>query len=107
MGKMSRNKGARVEREIVKKHTEAGIVARKVPLSGAMKGYPGDVVVADHFRCEVKARKNGQGFATLEKWLGENHLLFLKRDRQNPMVVMEWETYKTLMQLWGEQPDQP
>jgi len=46
---------------------------------------------------EVKARANGEGFATLERWLGENDLLFPRRDRAPPLVVMNWEMYIRLM----------
>jgi len=35
-GKMSRDKGARVERELVAKLKEAGVDSKKVPLSGAV-----------------------------------------------------------------------
>ena len=45
---------------------------------------------------EGKGRKDGQGFATLERWLGENDLLVLKRDRQTPMVVLPGATFKAL-----------
>ena len=46
---------------------------------------------------EVKARANGQGFSTLEKWLGANDLLFLKRDRTEPMVAMNYGTFRFLL----------
>lgn len=107
MSKSSRRKGNRVESLIVSMHQDAGVVARKVPLSGAMPGYPGDVIVADHFRCEVKARKNGAGFAVIERWLDGNDMLFLKRDRQKPIVVMDWDTYVQFITLHGDRPDQP
>lgn len=107
MASSSKRKGSRVEREIVRMHQDAGIVATKVPLSGALEGFPGDIVVADHFGGEVKARKNGAGFSTLERWLGDLDILFLKRDRQKPFVAMPWKTYELLMKAWGEQKDQP
>jgi hypothetical protein len=34
--------------------------------------------------CEVKARKSGEGFMTLERWLGDADALFLRRDRAEP-----------------------
>ena len=43
-GKHSRNKGASYEREIVNQLKEHGVLAERVPLSGAMKGnYSGDI----------------------------------------------------------------
>ena len=101
MGKMQRDKGARVEREIVALLNEIpGVEAERVPLSGAAGGsYSGDISIriGDYgVTAEVKARKDGQGFATLERWLGENDLRVLKRDRQTPMVVLPWATFKAL-----------
>lgn len=90
-------KGDRCEREIVTLHQAIGITAQRVPLSGAAGGlFSGDVVIGD-MRAEVKARKSGDGFKTLETWLGNNDLLFLKRDRQKPIVVLPWATYQKLM----------
>lgn len=54
MGKPSRDKGNRMERELVHILTAAGIPARRVPLSGAMKdtGFGGDLLVADNPSCQ-------------------------------------------------------
>ena len=101
-GNHSRRKGARVEREIVQRHTDMHILARRVPLSGASDYTHGaDVDVypwGEDFGplvAECKARK------TLPKawadWLGEADLLFLKQDRQEPMVLMPWSTYERLV----------
>lgn len=38
MGKMQRNKGARVENELVHAHIDGGIPCERVPLSGAAGG---------------------------------------------------------------------
>lgn len=45
MGAMSRRKGALFENQIVKELRALGFDARRVPLSGAAVGWPGDVVV--------------------------------------------------------------
>ncbi len=99
-GKPSRDKGARVERELVSKLREKGIAAKRVPLSGAAEGFKGDIVI-EHFtkswQVEVKARKGGNGFKTLEDWLGDNDCLFLKRNNAEPMVVMSWENFVSLI----------
>lgn len=95
-GRSAKRKGSRVEREIVKLHLDAGIPAMRVPLSGAMPGFKGDVLIGDgrkRLRAEVKARKGGAGFVTLEKWKGSNDVLILKRDREEPMVVLGWSLY--------------
>ena len=89
----SKNKGSRVEREIVHRHLDIGVDAKRVPLSGAAVGFKGDVIIGD-LVAEVKARKGGQGFATISKWLRDNDLLFVKEDRKDPLVVMPWRTYE-------------
>ena len=105
MGKASRDKGQRRERQIVALHIALGIHAERVPLSGASRyqGNSGDVDIYPWGRdaaplcCEVKARRGGEGFKTLEKWLGENDVLFLMRDRQDPMVVVPWRVWQLLV----------
>jgi Holliday junction resolvase len=114
-GKMSRSKGARVEREMVNRLRAAGIYAERVPLSGAAGGsFSGDVVIpidpdtmraigiGQELRAEVKSRSNGEGFTQLEKWKGTNDILFLKRDRTEPMVVMDYALFVSLI---GARPD--
>jgi Holliday junction resolvase len=104
VGKASRDKGARVEREMVDRHKAIGIHAARVPLSGAAGGrFSGDVDVyafgadAAPLVSEVKARKDGAGFATLERWLGDNDLIFLRRDRADPLVVLPWSTWQRML----------
>lgn len=107
-GRAARQKGDRFERAIVELHKDIGVQAARVPLSGAAGGrFSGDVDVyargleAAPFVGEAKARGNGNGFVMLERWLGENDLLFLKRDRQEPMVVLPWRTWAELVKRSG------
>ena len=94
MGKASRDKGLRRERAIVEIHTKSGLRAERVPLSGAShyRGNGADVDLyvrgAAPVKAEVKARGEGSGFRTLERWLGDNDALFLWRDRAAPFVVL-------------------
>ena len=105
-GARHRRKGDHVEREIVEQHKSAGVHAERYPLSGAsrFRGSGHDVDVypfgADQapLVAECKARKSGAGFTTLEKWLGEYDLLFLRRDHSFPMVVMPWRVWLTLLE---------
>jgi Holliday junction resolvase len=105
-GRGSRQKGDRREREIVALHIDAGIHSERVPLSGASR-YQGNGADIDVYAfgkhaaplvCEVKARASGEGFTTLERWLSDNDILFLKRDRADPLVVLPWRTYERLLQ---------
>ena len=89
-----------MEREIVAMLKEAGIPAERVPLSGAAGGsYTGDVIVGKKWKAEVKARKSGDGFKTLEGWLGSNDLLVLKRNNAEPMVLLPWSMATALVLL--------
>jgi hypothetical protein len=99
MARLSRSKGARVERELVHLHHDAGVPACK----DSRTGYTGpDLTIAETFSAEVKSRKTGEGFATLERWLGKCDLLFLKRDRQPPLVLLPWKTYLQLMTAYTQ-----
>jgi hypothetical protein len=110
-------KGNRVERGVVALHEGyKRTYAQRVPLSGAVEDYPGDIEVFINrpvdsgqkpellykLRGEVKARKDGTGFKVLEGWLGTNDILYLKRDRQPYLVVLTEETYKKLLGLIDE-----
>jgi hypothetical protein len=94
MGKSSRDKGLRRERALVQLHIVCGIRAERVPLSGALRYRDNkadiDLYVygAEPLKAEVKARGEGSGFRTLERWLSGNDALFLWRDRAAPFVVL-------------------
>jgi len=67
MGRMQRDKGARIEREIVELHRGLGLLAERVMLSGASRYQGADVDVylspdGPPLRGKVKARINGGGF---------------------------------------------
>jgi len=104
MGRSSKQKGAAYELRIVRNHEDAGLGARKVPLSGALAEYPGDVVIADRWLGEVKARKLANGFKKVRDWLGSNDFLFLQEIAAvgqgmspKPIVAMSWPRYLTMV----------
>jgi hypothetical protein len=102
-GRKSRNKGLRVERLFAALHEEAGLRAERVPLSGSAGGsFTGDLIVEARYRAECKSRAKGSGFSTIADWLDGNDFLFLKADRQAPLVVMPWHRY---LELMGGKPD--
>lgn len=109
-GKAPRRKGDRLEREIINLHEDLDIHAERYPLSGSTRfrgsGHDIDIYADDDSRAplvaEVKGRKDGKGFVQLEKWLGDYDLLFLRRDRKRPMVVMPWRVYVYLMGVEDE-----
>lgn len=105
-GKSSRDKGGRVERELVNKLKDAGLQALRVPLSGAAEGFKGDINIhmslEETLVAEVKARKDGTGFKQLEDWKGDHDYLFLKRNNRDPMVAMDWDHFVSLLQSYQQ-----
>src|SRR5262245_54507008 len=104
-GARHRRKGNTVERELVHRHIDMGIHAERYPLSGAsrFRGSGHDLDIYPWGKeepplvCESKARKDGGGFVTLEKWLGEYDVLFLRRNHADPLVVLPWRVYAALI----------
>ena len=96
MSRTSRTKGARIERQLVAQHHDAGIPCEKISRSG----YTGpDLRVANEFSAEVKARKSGEGFATLERWLGDADMLVIRAGDREPMAVLPWRTFRRIAQV--------
>ena len=100
MGKMQRNKGKRVELEIVNLFKSWGLRAMRVPLSGATEYAKGEIDVYPKNRDapligEVKARKSG--YKTVIDALGENDFLVVRIDKKEPFFVLPLETMKELM----------
>jgi len=98
MTSSAKRKGTRVENKIVKMFQAMDINARRQPLSGAIRDFPHDVTVdlIGGLVCEVKARKNGGGFATIKKWKGSADLLILVEDYDQPGVYMDWALWKEI-----------
>jgi Holliday junction resolvase len=86
--KSPKQKGDRLEREVVKHLEAAGIPAKRVPLSGSARGYPGDVLATMAGRDHVLECKSRRDFATLYKWLERRDGLILKADRKEHLVVL-------------------
>ena len=97
MGKASREKGLRGEREF------ADLVGgRRIPLSGAQRGFENDVLVptpSGELRAEVKRRKSG--FSTLYGWLEDERekpdVVAFRADRKPWLVCMELGTFLRLI----------
>jgi hypothetical protein len=105
-GKKHREKGSRIEREIVNRHIELGIKAERYPASGATRfrgsGHDVDVYAFGSDEAplvaEVKGRKNGAGFAQLEKWLADYDALVLRRNNTDPIVVLPWRIWEKFLE---------
>ena len=95
MAKKQRDKGNRIERNLVNKLKDRGITAERVPLSGALGGqYTGDILLSTGDRCEVKGRASNSIFWKLiKKYLAGVSYLILVEDREDPLVVIRWEQF--------------
>tara|TARA_R110002012_G_scaffold1496_6_gene6493 strand:- start:734 stop:1087 length:354 start_codon:yes stop_codon:yes gene_type:complete len=104
MGKSQRDKGNRIERNLVNKLKEQGIAAERVPLSGALGGqHFGDIVLPSGDRCEVKGRAASRIFWKLiKKYITGVSYLVLVEDRQPPLVVMHWDDFVKYQKLKGK-----
>jgi hypothetical protein len=97
MGRASRDKGMRGEREFAEL-----VAGRRVPLSGAQEGFGNDVEVPTPMgtlRAEVKRRKSG--FSTLYGWLEDERerpdIVAFRADRKPWLVAMPLETFLKLI----------
>jgi Holliday junction resolvase len=105
-GARHRQKGSRIERELVERHKNMGVHAERYPLSGASRfrgsGHDIDIYLFGRDEApivgEVKARKNGSGFTILENWLGDYDVLFLRRNHVDPLIVLPWGTWAALLE---------
>src|SRR5262249_23508982 len=104
-GARQRRVGNACEREIVDRHRVLGIHSERYPLSGASRfrgsGHDVDLYIFGPQEApavaEVKKRKGGAGFATLERWLGECDALFLRRNHADPMILLPWRVWARLL----------
>jgi Holliday junction resolvase len=91
-------KGSGFEREVVAALRDGGLPAKRVPLSGAVEFYEGDVIVClngkDHI-IECKRRK--AGFKTLYGWLGKNDFLAFRDDKCEPLILMRLSDFTALL----------
>ena len=104
-GNRSRDKGYRGESAIVKIFQRAGFKAKRVPLSGAVEGFPGDIQVEClDLPCEVKNRESNP--KRFWEWLEGNGALFLKRNHYPWLVVMELDPFLKLIHSQSSKRDQ-
>lgn len=99
MGKPSRDKGARFEREIVNAALAHELPALRVPLSGAAKGFKDDVIITDATaeKWNLEAKKRADGFKQIYDWKGEADGLVIAADRKRPLVVIDMDDFFDLL----------
>ena len=104
-GAHHRRKCNRLERELVKHRQSIGVHAERYPLSGPsrFRGSEHDVDIyalgekKAPLVTEVKARAKGDGFITIEKWLGTYDTLFLRRNGADPLVLLPWRVWARIL----------
>lgn len=94
MGKASRDKGGRGEREFAKL-----IGGVRVPLSGAQEGFKGDVKGLG-MSWEIKRRRDGfkQLYAWLEDEREQPDAVAMRADRKDWIVCMKLDRFLKLME---------
>lgn len=93
----SRRKGYRVEHLLEQKLREKGFKAYRVPLSGAVEGFPGDII-CEGLKIQVKCR--GDGFNSIYKYLEGFDLLAIKKDRADFLFVIPLELFSELLRAF-------
>jgi Holliday junction resolvase len=96
-GKGARIKGSTFEREIVNYLKACDIPSHRIPLSGAVTGYKGDLrVTVGGLERKAECKRRARAFLTLEKWLDDNAFLFCRDDRSDTLVVMRLSEFVVL-----------
>ena len=103
-GKHSRNKGASYEREIVNQLKEHGVLAERVPLSGAMKGnYGGDIKLGPVLGYIGECKRSKKSLSRIYKALDQDNadFLFARDDQKDTVAIVRMETLLSLFKQLG------
>lgn len=93
---MSRDKGARFEREVVNLAIAAGLPARRTAPNQTQDGDTefADVRIAD-LRVECKHHESIGDY--IWRWLASNNALIIRKNRREPLAVIPLSTYLALL----------
>ena len=103
-GKHSRNKGASYEREIVNQLKEHGVLAERVPLSGAMKGnYGGDIKLGPVLGLIGECKRSKKSLTRIYKALDQDDadFVFARDDGKDTVAIVRMEMLLTLFKQLG------
>ena len=94
----AKDKGRRLENMVADYLTDNGIPSQRVPLSGSLQGYPGDVVIGtcEHPTAQIECKNRESMSKQLWEWLEGNDYLVIKRNQCKPLVVMTMEDFVEL-----------
>jgi hypothetical protein len=81
--------------------TGHGHTCRRVPLSGAAQGWPGDLVIdlPDTKGLIVECKVRSDGFRQLYQWLEGADVLTVKADRRPALAVLDLDDYCRLLRM--------
>jgi len=91
-GSYSRNKGRRLEQEIVNLLKDKGIDAKRISMVETGRVIKGDIIIGDTWKCEVKGGSQVPNFLYKARKDGED-ILFAKRDRRKWQVCMDLDLF--------------
>ena len=99
MGSSSKRKGTRFEREVREFFENfLGVEAYRIPLSGAARGFKGDLIVPDVFGDRpVECKFGNRVPKTPYVWLGDNAALIMRRKWEPALIVMRLNDWAELV----------
>jgi len=94
-GKSNARKGRDHENNTVKELMRAGIPARRVPLSGAIDGWPGDIQfgIGEMVPGQVKFSGDKRGQGQIRRWIIDHFALFLRAPNEETLVVLRLKDF--------------
>lgn len=102
MGKHSRDKGARFEREVVNQLKEYGLDAKRVPLSGATDFAKNDIHVTSGFDPRITLSGELKRRKALPAWIEEAlegaDFMVMREDGGKSLVVIRLPLFAELLQ---------
>lgn len=100
MANPSKRKGDTFEREIVAKFQAQGLHAIRMPYSGALNNWKGDIEApVQNKRMKFEAKRRRSGFKTIYGWLGSNYGLIVRDDKTEPLIVLRFDDFLSLARL--------
>lgn len=97
-GSYSRNKGRRLEQEIVNLLKDKKIDAKRISMVETGHLIKGDILINNTIKCEVKGGSQVPKFLYKARKDGEE-ILFSRRDRKHWIVSMDLEKFAELLLL--------
>jgi len=95
-----RIKGSNAERALTKILNDAGIPARRVPLSGAMAGYKGDVIIPrwpNDLKRKIEVKRRAHGFRLIYDAIEDNYAVAVRADRSGWLISLRLSDFIELL----------